>query len=210
MQRLLSGVTATNTATATITDVVLRIEVALNQKDSKQKRAVHNWSRTSRSAVCRRPATHKVVYRGFLGSITAKIQSQSKDFAEGEYSKEFYTRDEWSWVFIPSFLSCCVQVQCASSFGSVSRTLRTYPILSDDHPAWDMCLDGKVTSIQELFSTREISPYAIDKTGRTLLHVSCDIFGEISPSNRFKSVLLGIIAPKCVIFSSAWVWEPTW
>jgi hypothetical protein len=185
------------------------MEVAVNQKDSKQKKTVGNGSRTSRSTVCRRSATHKVVYRGFLGSITARIQSQSGDFVE-EHSKEFYARDEWSWVFIPSFLSRCVQVQCASSFGSVERTLRTYPILPDDHPAWEMCRAGEVTSIQELFSTREISPYAINKIGKTLLHVSCDIFDEISPSNRFKSLPPRGIAPKCVIFSSAWVWEPTW
>jgi hypothetical protein len=175
MQRLWSGVSETNTATATITEVVLRLE-AVNQKASKQRLTVDNWSRTSRSAVCRRSATHNVVYRGFLGSITARIQSQSEDFVEGEHSKESYARDEWSWVFIPSFLSRCVQVQCASSFGSVERTLRTYPILPDDHPAWGMCEDGTVTSIQELFSTREISPYAIDRTGRTLLHVSCLVF----------------------------------
>jgi hypothetical protein len=212
MQRLRSGVSATNTATATITEMVLRMEVAVNQKDSKQRLTVDNWSRTSRSAVCRRSATHKVVYRGLLGSITARIQSpQSKDFVEGENSKEFYARDEWSWVFIPSFLSRCVQVQCASSLGSVERTLRTYPILPDDHPAWRMCTKGEVTSIQKLFSTREISPYAINKTGHTLLHVgSCGIFGEINPSNRFKSSPPGGIVPKCVIFSSAWVWEPTW
>jgi len=206
MQRLWSGVSATNAATASITEVVvLRLE-AVNQKVSKQRLTVDNWSRTSGSAVCRRSATHKVVYRGFLGSITARIQSPSQDFVEGEHLKEFYARDEWSWVFIPSFLSRCVQVQCASSLGSVERTLRTYPILPDDHPAWSMCFCGEVTSIQELFSTREISPYAIDRTGQTLLHVSCyDIFGEISPSNRFKRLPPVSIAPKCVIFSSAWV-----
>jgi hypothetical protein len=187
------------------------MEVAVNQKDSRQKLTVDNWSGTSRSAVCRRSAAHKVVYRGFLGSITARIQSQSDDFVEGEYSKEFYARDGWSWVFIPSFLSRCVQVQCASSFGSVERTLRTYPILPDDHPAWVMCWNGEVTSIQQLFSTREISPYSIGRTGRTLLHVSCcDIFGEISPSHRVKRLRPSGIAPKCVIFSSASAWEPTW
>jgi hypothetical protein len=158
------------------------MEVAVNRKDSKQKMTVDNWSRTSRSAVCRPSASHKVVYRGFLGSITARIQSQPEDFVEGEHSKEFYARDEWSWVFIPSFLSRCVQVQCASSFGSVERTLRTCPILPYDHPAWAMCRDGDMMSIQELFSTREISPYAIGRHGQTLLHVSfCDNFWRNKP-----------------------------
>jgi hypothetical protein len=153
------------------------MEVAANQKGSKQKRTVGDWSGTSRSAVCRRSATHKVAYRGFLGSITARIHSQAEDFVEGEHSKEPYARDEWSWVFIPSFLSRCVQVKCTSFLGSVERTLRTCPILPDNHPAWDMCLEGDVTSIQKLFSTREISPYAIDRYGQTLLHVSCcDLF----------------------------------
>jgi hypothetical protein len=195
-------VSATNSATATITGVDLRREVASNQKGSKQKLAGNNWSRTSKSAVCRRSATYKEVYRGFLGSITARIQSQSEELDDGEHSKESYGRDEWSLVFIPSFFSRCVQVQCVSSFGSVERTLRTCPILPEDHPAWNMCEDGDVTSIQRLFSTREISPYAINSTGETLLHVSCDIFGEINPSNRFKRLPPSGIAPKCVIFSS--------
>jgi hypothetical protein len=178
------------------------MEVASNQKGSKQKFAGNNWSRRSRSAVCRRSATYKEVYRGFLGSITARIQSQSEELDDGEHSKESYARDEWSLIFIPSFFSRCVQVQCVSSFGSVERTLRTCPILPDDHPAWDMCYAGDVTSIQKLFSTREISPYAIDRFGETLLHVSCDIFGEISLFNRFKRLPPGRIAPKFVIFSS--------
>ena len=187
------------------------MEIAANRKGSKQQLTVNNCSRISRSAVCRRSATHKVVYRGFLGSITARIQSQSEDFVAGEHSKEPYAKDEWSWVFIPSFLSRCVQVKCASFLGSVERTLRTCPILPDDHQAWGMCKRGEVTSIQELFGTREISPYAINRYGKTLLHVSCcDIFGEISPSNRFKSTPLGGIALKCVVFSSTWVWESMW
>jgi hypothetical protein len=178
------------------------MEVAANQKGSKQKITIDNWSRASKSAVCRRSATYKVVYRGILGSITAKLQSQSEEHDEGEHSKDSYGRDEWSLVLIPSFLSRCVQVQCVRSFGSVQRTLRTCPILPSDHPAWEMCWRGDVTSIQKLFSTREISPYAIDRFGRTLLHVSCDFFGETSLSNRFKRLPPGFIASKCVIFSS--------
>jgi hypothetical protein len=108
-----------------------------------------------------------------LGSITAIVQSESEDFVAGEHSKIPYARDEWSWVFIPSFLSRCVEVKCASFLGSVERTLRTCPILPDDHQAWYMCFRGDVTSIQELFRTREISPYAITIHGKTLLHVSC-------------------------------------
>jgi hypothetical protein len=73
-----------------------------------------------------------------------------------------------------------------------------------------MCRKGEVTSIQELFSTRKISPYAINRFGSTLLHVSCDNSGEINPANRFKSLLLGITTPKYVIFSSKWAWEPKW
>jgi hypothetical protein len=149
------------------------MEVAANQKDSKQQLTVDNCSRTSKSAIHRRPQNHKIIYRGFLGSITAIVQSESEDSIAGEYSKDPYARDEWSWVFIPSFLSRCVQVKCASFLGSVERTLRTCPVLPNDHQVWGMCLKGDMTSIQELLRTREISPYAIDRYGSTLLHVSC-------------------------------------
>jgi len=149
------------------------MEVAANQKDSKQQLTVDNCSRKSKPAVHRRPQNHKIVYRGFLGSVTAIVQSESKDLVAGEHSKDPYARDEWSWVFIPSFLSRCVEVKCASFLGSVERTLRTCPVLPRDHQVWDLCIIGDVSSIQELFRTREISPYAIDSNGTTLLHVSC-------------------------------------
>jgi hypothetical protein len=182
------------------------MEAATNQKGSKQKLTDGNWIQTSSSSIGRHSATYKVVYRGFLGSIVTGYLSESEDSDEGGRSKEPYARDQWSWVFIPSFLSRCVQVQCVSSMGSVERTLRTCPILPDYHPAWGMCKAGEVASIQELFSTREISPYAIDRDGDTLLHVSVrDILRVISPSNRSKRLLLGIISPKYVVFSSTWV-----
>ncbi|PMD18547.1 hypothetical protein NA56DRAFT_240309 [Hyaloscypha hepaticicola] len=170
IQSLRNGVLATNAAAATITEVVLRMEVAVNLKGSNQRLTVDNCSRTSKPTIHRRPQNHKIVYRGFLGSITAIVQSDSEDSVAGEHSKDPYARDEWSWVFIPSFLSRCVQVKCASFLGSVERTLRTCPVLPKDHQFWDMCLEGDVTSIQELFRTREVSPYAIDKDGNTLLH----------------------------------------
>ena len=181
------------------------MEVAANQQVSKQELTVDNCSRTSKSAVHRRPQNHKIVYRGFLGSITAIVQSESKDLVAGEHSKDPHARDEWSWVFIPSFLSRCVEVKCASFLGSVERTLRTCPVLPLDHQVWNMCSRGKVSSIQELFRTREISPYAIDRFGNTLLHVSCTyICWELRPSDVFKSMPLGVCNLRHVVCSSIW------
>ncbi len=176
---------ATNAAAATITEVVLGMEVAANQKVSNQQLTVNNCSRTSKSAINRRPQNQKIVYRGFLGSITAIIQSESEDFVAAERPKDPYAREEWSWVLIPSFLSRCVQIKCASFLGSVERTLRTCPILSCDYQVWYICRTGDMTSLQDLF--REISPHAIDRNGTTLLHVSCSYTCcKINSSNRFK------------------------
>jgi hypothetical protein len=181
------------------------MEVAANQKGSKKELTINNCIRTSRSTVRRRSVSHKMVYRGFLGSITAIVQSESKDLVAGEHSKDPHARDEWSWVFIPSFLSRCVEVKCASFLGSVERTLRTCPILPDDHQAWDMCREGEVSSIQELFRTREISPYAINTNGSTLLHVSCTyICWELRPSDVFKRPPLCTCILKFVVYSSIW------
>jgi hypothetical protein len=169
------------------------MEVAANQKGSNQQLTVDNCSRTSKSTIHRRPQNHKIVYQGFLGSITAIVQSESEDVVAGERSKDTYAREEWSWAFIPSFLSRCVQVRCASFLGSVERTLRTCPVLPNDHQVWDMCMTGNMTSIRELFRTREISPYAINRNGSTLLHVSCSYTcSKINPSDRFKVCHLGL------------------
>ncbi|CZR58008.1 uncharacterized protein PAC_07898 [Phialocephala subalpina] len=175
MENLSSGVSAIHDATSAITRelVVLRMDIAANNNTQipNPKSLIH----TKRILQSRTPScsTHKVVYRGILGVVTARFSSRSRSPFEEDQDRN--ARDETSWLIIPSFLSRCMQVQCTRSFESIERTLRTYPILRNDHPAWQMCRNGEVTRLQQLFSTREISPYSVNDKARYYNFETCDL-----------------------------------
>jgi hypothetical protein len=82
-----------------------------------------------------------------------------------------YTRDESTWIFMPSFFSCCIDFRYLNSCGYIQRSLRTYPVVRNDHPVWEMCWSGDVIGIQKLFTERQLSPFSVDPWGNTLLHV---------------------------------------
>ncbi|KAE8452504.1 hypothetical protein EG329_000407 [Mollisiaceae sp. DMI_Dod_QoI] len=171
MQKLLSGVAANNSATTGISQelVALRMEVATDKYTPSNVSHARTRKPYAKAGFCRRPGSRKVVYKGILGVVTARIYAESDDIVEGERSRSSYARDERSWIIIPSFFSCCVQVHFTRSFGSVERTLRVYLIIPDHHPVWSMCYEGDVPRIQQLFSNREISPYSVNSGGVTLL-----------------------------------------
>lgn len=98
-------------------------------------------------------------------SQSAKVSNKHGEYLEG------YTQSESTWVFIPSFFSQCVELKFSNTLGSVQRSLRTYPIIRENHPIWGMCERGDTTGIQTLLSKREVSPFSIDHYGRTLLYV---------------------------------------
>jgi hypothetical protein len=77
--------------------------------------------------------------------------------------------------FIPSFFSRCIEIQYSNSFGVIDGAIRIYPLLSDDHPAFTICEIGDIVGLQACFSTGSLSPYSVDKFGRSLLHVSHDL-----------------------------------
>lgn len=77
--------------------------------------------------------------------------------------------------FMPSFFSRCIEIQYSNSYGVIDGAIRTYPLLSDDHPALTMCTTGDIVGLQACFNTRSLSPYSVDKFGRSLLHVSYDL-----------------------------------
>lgn len=152
--------------------VVLQREVASERRDPSTRKSHGNTRNCDPvSSSYRVPAVQKVIYAGILGIITARILSESDDLVKKGQSRNISIRHEKSWLLIPSFLSRCVQLQYISSFKSIERRLRTYPIVRDNHPVWDMCEFGRVSCIQNLFSSCEISPYSINTEGKTLLHV---------------------------------------
>lgn len=57
------------------------------------------------------------------------------------------------------------------SFGRVSRTLSTYPILESTAPIFAICRNGDLQGLQVALSSGSVSPFVLDEYGETLLHV---------------------------------------
>ncbi|KUJ15369.1 uncharacterized protein LY89DRAFT_111170 [Mollisia scopiformis] len=146
------------------------MDVTDNKSVSTHRMSTKKPYQRIQSTSYHRQSTSRLVYKGVLGTIAAKVSSESEENLEAEHSTKAYTREERSWFIIPSFFSRCVQIQYSSAFGSAERVLRTYPIIRDDHPVWKMCSQNDTIGLQQLFSDREISPYSVDSHGATLLH----------------------------------------
>ena len=67
----------------------------------------------------------------------------------------------------------------------ISRTLSTCIVIERDAAAFDMCRSGDVGALQIAFDKREISLFALDRYGLTLLDV-----GTASTTKGLSSNLL--------------------
>ena len=59
-----------------------------------------------------------------------------------------------------------------NSLGQISRTLSTYPILADEAPIFDLCMQGDILGLQDVLSSGTVSPFVLDNNGWSLPHVS--------------------------------------
>jgi hypothetical protein len=130
-----------------------------------------------------------------LGRVVIRKESSTATFesAERGLSMKSYTRDESTWIFIPSFFSRCIDFRYLNSCGYIQRSLRTYPVVRNDHPVWGMCQSGDVIGIQKLFSERQLSPFSVDPWGNTLLHVRLEWPRRVSPKLSNNSLALGAL-----------------
>jgi hypothetical protein len=181
MKKLINEVIASKQITTTVTKelVLLRASLMTPNNSSRYRGFVSagdgqdRFARRTGSKISRRRSV-TTLYCGLLGKALVKRISQSTKFGyDGKSSLKFYRNCERTWVFMPSFLSTCVEFQYISAFGSIQRSLRTYPLLQYDHPIWDMCEDGDLKGMQTILSEGQVSPFSVDSAGWTLLHVSC-------------------------------------
>lgn len=181
MEQLLTQVTETNQATNTITQemILIRTDIASDRKvRSNETRAIvsdgpQRRDERNRSKILSNQLTTFQKYASPFGELFVRKTSRSQSFSSevGQTPPGAYTVDESSWVFMPSFLSSCVNFRHLNTCGTIQRSLRTYPIIPGKHPVWDMCADANVQGIQKLISEGQVSPFSVDKQGKTLLHV---------------------------------------
>lgn len=182
---LLTQVSATNEATTTITKKLARMNIVSNdQRDDyiagsvavKRRRQQRGQAKQN----LRKQSTDFYKYKSPFGKLYIRKKSRPASFSndEEQAASKAYTTTESDWVFMPSFYPRCIQIKYLNACGKVQGSIRTYPVIPFAHPVWYMCVGGDVQGMQKLFSERQISPYCVNETGLTLLHVSSHILWE--------------------------------
>ncbi|KAN0099533.1 hypothetical protein V8E51_013308 [Hyaloscypha variabilis] len=109
-----------------------------------------------------------------LGTMIIRKHFSTATSSNGDEdsSVNYCTRDDNTWIFIPSFFSRCIDFRYSKTWGGIQGAFRTYPVLRNDHPVWNLIRLGDLRGIQKLFSERQLSPFSIDIHGHTLLDYS--------------------------------------
>jgi hypothetical protein len=187
MGHLLEQVTATHRMTTTISKELLLVRsppanTAIQECSTGAGANIQNSRPPAETMFSKRRSRTISRYSGPFGRLIVKKEVQNSSFGKEEESTSVnaHHSESSTWIFVPSFLSYAFDYRYLNTCGYVERALRTYPILSREHPVWDMCRRGNLTGIQKLLGERQISPFSVDKRGDTLLHVSG------SSSNRYS------------------------
>jgi hypothetical protein len=182
MGKLISDVMATKQITTTVTKELVLLRSSLTISNNPSRYSGFVGVEEGQKPLARRTGTKisrgrsvTTIYYGLLGKALVRRTTQytKLGYEDGKLSAESHCKCERTWVFMPSFLSTCVELQYVSAFGSIQRSLRTYPLLRDDHPIWSMCRDGDLKDVQTILGERQVSPFSVDSAGWTLLHVGC-------------------------------------
>ena len=114
-----------------------------------------------------------VWYQGILG--TMKFKTKLKSACNPQDHRGVSTYKDKLISIRPSFLRYALEIRVTSSLGRVTRSLRTYPVMSHSspvlHQAWIMCRVGYIQGRQIAFTEGRLSPFTADQNGVTFLHV---------------------------------------
>lgn len=134
--------------------------------------------------------TNEVWYSGVFGRVTFK--KRTKHSTDPAYLKVFGSKslaEETSVTIVPSITRCLLEVRLAHSLGKVSRSLNVYPVVTYDSPIIKMCSNGDMHGLQAVFSSGQMSPFAHDEIGNTLLHVRIFLVGPLKNLNVISTRL---------------------
>ena len=111
-------------------------------------------------------------YNGILGNVTTQKSSKSvSNTLNVRVANARTTSEETVIVLRPSFLRNHYELHFVESFGHISRTLNVDPVVDHQDPVFKMCCFGDITGLRSAFCDGRASPYTVDSTGTSLLHV---------------------------------------
>ena len=122
---------------------------------------------------------HSVWYHGYFGSVDIRVKSTSLSISKNRRTGNRAVSEEKIIKITPAFLRKTLELRLLSSFGQISRTLKTTPILERGAPIFRICMNGDLGGLQAALSSGTISPFVTDEYGWSLLHVR---FGSGSKS----------------------------
>ena len=131
-------------------------------------------SPSSLPGVCRTTAkaTNLVWYRGFFGRIDIQFKSNHLSRSDSRRLGIKAISEEKIIRMTPFCLRRTFELRFWNSFGHISRTLSTYYILENGSPIFKMCEYGDIEGLQVVLSSGNVSPFVLDESGCSLLHVS--------------------------------------
>jgi hypothetical protein len=137
------------------------------------KVSIQSRNRTAGFKLSKRQSIAFSSFSGPFGKLRIRRKISDSTFGDEEEPSPMtaYAKNETTWTFMPSFLSYAFDFRYLNTCGHIERSLRTYPVISNCHPVWDMCRDGDLKGIQKLLSNRQISPFCVNSYGTTLLEV---------------------------------------
>ena len=135
---------------------------------TRKTRASNKFSKSGN-----RSAISKYTRYSYCWKLWGYVQFQE----EVEYTQiedgdqEQITVQRWSTVFTLPFLRIFLECQLLRSYGQVSRSLRYYPKMANPL-LYRSSFQGSCGKypLQDALARREISPFAVDRYGMTLLH----------------------------------------
>ena len=112
-----------------------------------------------------------VWYQGCFGRVNIHVKSTSLNTFKSHRTGNKAVSEEKTIKITPAFLRRTLELRLLSSFGQISRTLRTYPILEGGAHIFDLCLQGDLRGLQSALSNGTASPFVTNENGWSPLHV---------------------------------------
>ena len=116
--------------------------------------------------------TSLVWYHGIFGSI--KVQSKSRSLNRPNIRKpeSKVVTSEQIITVTPTLFQKTFELRVSASFGGISRSLNSYPILEGNAPIFRICRNGDLQGLQVALSSGDVSPFVLSQGGLSLIHVS--------------------------------------
>ena len=115
------------------------------------------------------------LFRCILGAVHVRTKSR---FVRGSQlavaSEKAPFAKTQTITLAPTLLNYVFEIAKIQVFGQITRSLRVYPVLDEDDRSvtvFNLCRYGTIEELLEGFSRREFSPFTVDTSGSTLLHV---------------------------------------